>query len=248
MPPRSPKMKRRILGFQRRVWWPKWTPASSSSRIETTDTRSAPFGLVDGDSPTGRAEPRSRRRHPRHGWSPGRRKEDRGSVATASSCDTVSHGSRPLEGHDELAGKRRLEIELGSRHGMDERQPVRMQELALETEVAPCPVRHVTRNRKLDRCEVDADLVRSSCLEADVEESVPRQELDHLEPRHGIARLVGVERAASWIATIPADGSVDPTGSRLRSPAYEREVTALDLTPADRFLKGREHVVRAGHD
>src|SRR5829696_835622 len=24
-------MKRRILGFQRRVWWPKWTPASSSS-------------------------------------------------------------------------------------------------------------------------------------------------------------------------------------------------------------------------
>ena len=31
IPPRSPNMKRRILGFQRRVWWPKWTPASSSS-------------------------------------------------------------------------------------------------------------------------------------------------------------------------------------------------------------------------
>src|SRR4051794_15809531 len=31
MPPRSPWMKRRIFGFQRRVWWPKWTPASSSS-------------------------------------------------------------------------------------------------------------------------------------------------------------------------------------------------------------------------
>src|SRR5882757_7737180 len=28
-------MKRRILGFQRRVWWPKWTPASSSSRMPT---------------------------------------------------------------------------------------------------------------------------------------------------------------------------------------------------------------------
>src|SRR4029077_3389306 len=24
-------MKRRMFGFQRRVWWPKWTPASSSS-------------------------------------------------------------------------------------------------------------------------------------------------------------------------------------------------------------------------
>src|SRR2546430_16905629 len=43
MPPRSVKMKRRILGFQRRVWWPKWTPASRSSRIETTDIGEIPF-------------------------------------------------------------------------------------------------------------------------------------------------------------------------------------------------------------
>src|SRR5690554_8120041 len=28
-------MKGRILGFQRLVWWPKWTPASSRSRIDT---------------------------------------------------------------------------------------------------------------------------------------------------------------------------------------------------------------------
>jgi hypothetical protein len=32
------KMKRRILGFQRRVWWPKWTPASSSSAMPTSAT------------------------------------------------------------------------------------------------------------------------------------------------------------------------------------------------------------------
>src|SRR5438445_635258 len=31
MPERSAKMKRRILGFHRRVWCPKWTPASSRS-------------------------------------------------------------------------------------------------------------------------------------------------------------------------------------------------------------------------
>src|SRR6476660_9853467 len=31
MPERSAKMKRRIFGFHRRVWWPKWTPASSQS-------------------------------------------------------------------------------------------------------------------------------------------------------------------------------------------------------------------------
>ena len=35
IPLRSAKMNGRILGFQRRVWWPKWTPASSSWRIET---------------------------------------------------------------------------------------------------------------------------------------------------------------------------------------------------------------------
>src|SRR4029079_8716669 len=36
MPLRSPKMNRRIFGFQRRVWWPKWTPASSSCFMVTT--------------------------------------------------------------------------------------------------------------------------------------------------------------------------------------------------------------------
>src|SRR5688500_14365533 len=36
-------MKRFIFGFQRRVWWPKWTPASRSSRMETTAKGLAPF-------------------------------------------------------------------------------------------------------------------------------------------------------------------------------------------------------------
>src|SRR3954470_11901947 len=45
MPPRSVKMNRFIFGFQRRVWWPKWTPASSSSRMETT-AKAAPFRLI----------------------------------------------------------------------------------------------------------------------------------------------------------------------------------------------------------
>src|ERR1700735_1782930 len=37
MPLRSWKMYGFILGFHRRVWWPKWTPASSRARMETTD-------------------------------------------------------------------------------------------------------------------------------------------------------------------------------------------------------------------
>src|SRR5215218_5546180 len=46
MPPRSPKMKRRIFGFQRRVWCPKCTPDSSSSRMPTSAIESLPCGFV----------------------------------------------------------------------------------------------------------------------------------------------------------------------------------------------------------
>ena len=42
IPLRSAKMNGRILGFHRRVWWPKWTPASSSWRIETVGTLCPP--------------------------------------------------------------------------------------------------------------------------------------------------------------------------------------------------------------
>src|SRR5712671_5743340 len=51
MPPRSAKMKRRIFGFQRRVWWPKWTPASSRSRMETApvEAGSVETGPVETD-------------------------------------------------------------------------------------------------------------------------------------------------------------------------------------------------------
>ncbi len=31
---RSPKMKGAIFGFQKRVWCPKWTPASSICRMD----------------------------------------------------------------------------------------------------------------------------------------------------------------------------------------------------------------------
>src|SRR6185437_14686775 len=36
MPLRSVKMYRFIFGFQRRVWWPKWTPLSRSCFMVTT--------------------------------------------------------------------------------------------------------------------------------------------------------------------------------------------------------------------
>src|SRR5436190_15900647 len=55
MPPRSAKMNRFIFGFQRRVWWPKWTPASSKSFMETTGT--AFLSVVVGTTGGPREEP-----------------------------------------------------------------------------------------------------------------------------------------------------------------------------------------------
>src|SRR5579875_1812217 len=52
MPLRSPKMNLFIFGFQRRVWWPKWTPASRSCFIVTTAIWS-PIGWLT----TGRRAP-----------------------------------------------------------------------------------------------------------------------------------------------------------------------------------------------
>src|SRR3989304_4292473 len=43
MPLRSPKMYSFIFGFQRRVWWPKWTPASSNSFIVISTPNVPPF-------------------------------------------------------------------------------------------------------------------------------------------------------------------------------------------------------------
>src|SRR5262245_15798260 len=42
MPLRAPKMYSFIFGFQRRVWCPKWAPASSSS-FSVTETKNSSF-------------------------------------------------------------------------------------------------------------------------------------------------------------------------------------------------------------
>ena len=53
IPLRSAKMNGRILGFQRRVWWPKWTPASRSARIETDGMNGTSCGYFLRSVPAG---------------------------------------------------------------------------------------------------------------------------------------------------------------------------------------------------
>ena len=48
MPLRAPKMKLFIFGFQRLVWWPKWTPASIISRMVIGASEG--FGCASGEN------------------------------------------------------------------------------------------------------------------------------------------------------------------------------------------------------
>src|SRR5215467_2514671 len=87
MPPRSAKMKRRIFGFQRLVWWPKWTPASSRSRMETAPApgetaMEAPSGFVVVVVRRRESRRTSREeRHARHGLAAGESGQDAGRLA-----------------------------------------------------------------------------------------------------------------------------------------------------------------------
>src|SRR4249919_476226 len=66
IPLRSAKMYGFILGFQRRVWCPKWTPASSSWRIETDGMGRGPpvrLDLRELSGPADRAASAADRHH-----------------------------------------------------------------------------------------------------------------------------------------------------------------------------------------
>src|SRR3981189_932127 len=67
IPLRSPKIYSFIFGFHRRVWWPKWTPASSNSFI-VISTANFPPQEIDVCPPRPmRVANRSRAEHPYSG-------------------------------------------------------------------------------------------------------------------------------------------------------------------------------------
>ena len=80
---------------------------------------------------------------------------------------------------------------------MREAQPVRVQELPVQAEVALHAVGRIPGDRKVDRGEVDADLVRPTGLEPDVEEGMLGKGLDDLEPGHRLAAARPC-RASAW--------------------------------------------------
>src|SRR5258707_310515 len=127
MPDRSVKMKRRIFGFQRRVWWPKWTPASSSSRMETTAMVLLPrlVGCCCRRG-SGRTGLRGRHRATALG-SAGEKGLERRSLAGGR----AGSGERGVE----VARERRAHLHQGARERVFEGEPGRMEELPPEAEL-----------------------------------------------------------------------------------------------------------------
>src|SRR5207244_13048161 len=96
----------------------------------------------------------------------------------------------------ELGRQRRGHVDRLARHGMGEREPRRVQELPLKPELAGTAVEGVARHRKVDRRQVDPDLVRAPGLEPDSQQGVARKQLHDLEMRHRVAWRIRVERLA----------------------------------------------------
>src|SRR3954470_18274202 len=103
------------------------------------------------------------------------------------------------------------------RERVREREARRVEELAIEAEVAALSVQGIARDGQVDRAEVDADLVRPPGLEPHTEERVARQELDHLEVRHRLARRRRVERMPRRVVTVAADRRIDRAAARARA-------------------------------
>src|SRR5207344_948812 len=138
-------MNRFIFGFQRRVWWPKWTPASSRSFMDTTDTGPAPFNGLVATSRRRREEPAQGRHRlssvcRRVGW----QKHAQGSNA----CPPL-RATSAVECSLEFGRERRLRLDRLARDRVREREARGMQELALEVEVAHA-VDAIARYRQVD--------------------------------------------------------------------------------------------------
>src|SRR5215831_13534622 len=157
-------------------------------------------------------------------------------------------GPRSFQSGFEIRREGRIDIDPLPREGMLEREPRRVEELALEVELARPAVDRIARDRELDRGEMDADLVRPPGLEADVEERMASEQFGDLEVRDGIARRIRVERMTHGVAAVAPDRRLDPAGVGAWPPHDEREVVALELASSDEGLETLVCLVRTRDD
>src|SRR2546427_13161532 len=97
---------------------------------------------------------------------------------------------------------------------MREGEPPRVQELALQAELAWPSVDGVACDREADRRKVHTDLMGTPGLEPNVEQRVSLQELPHLKVSDRLTQLVGVGRLPQRVTAIAPDRRLDPAAAR----------------------------------
>src|SRR3954452_3469193 len=131
---------------------------------------------------------------------------------------------------------------------MRETQPRGVQELALEAELVRASVDRIARHGEIDRGEMDSDLMRAAGLELHVQQRMPREELDELEVRHRVARLVRIQRGAPRLPAVAGEGRLDATAARAGAADDERQVVTLELTLPHELLQPFVRLFGAGDD
>jgi hypothetical protein len=152
------------------------------------------------------------------------------------------------KGFCEVRWQRRRNVDRRARHWMSEGEAGRVQELPFEPEVSRDAIDRVSGDRKFDRSEVDADLMRPPRLEPDTEERVAGQELLDLEMRHGRAGCVRNERVAKPVVPVTAYRRVDRPPARARPAGDERQVLPCQRSAADEPLQPLVRLLRARDD
>src|SRR5919106_1632244 len=252
IPPRSPWMKRRILGFQRRVWWPKWTPASSSSLMPISVAKeSAPLWCVLAPPAASRDPGRLARAGPLR-FLPTRVRQrsperivvpelKRGGLEAASlyisvpvwpSGDWLPY--RYVERATQVNGWFGLAKLHFPRERMPKHQQRRVEELAVQAEPAAArgaPVGGVAADRVVDRRQVGPDLVGAASLEPDPQQGGARQAPDDLEVGDRGARHVRAGRHQRPSLPIAPQRRVDRAALGVGVAAHEGQVLAPHLAP-----------------
>src|SRR5207244_3822469 len=98
------------------------------------------------------------------------------STVRTSTLQALATGA--LERRREILRERRLKVERLAGERVFEREPGRVEELPLQTEITRHAVDGITGHGQVDRAEMDADLMRSAGLEANTNERMLGQQLD----------------------------------------------------------------------
>ena len=151
----------------------------------------------------------------------------------------------PFQRGPKVGRERRFDVDRFRGERMRKGKPCGVEELPFEPEVAFDAVGRIAGDGKVDRGEMDPDLMRAAGHEARPEKGVTGEELNELKVGDRLAGRSRVERHPGRITPVAADRSLDPSEARAGPAPYEHEVFADQLPPAQHPLQTPVGLLRA---